>query len=361
MRRLGAAVGAVLMASCVETREVPVEATWTPSEETPAAVVRGAKVAVVERREQRPLLGPGAPGDAPAVTGAQRLPAGTAPPLPTEKRPGTTVEFTSLYRETYPSLSVLLGTVPQALKEAGFEPVSAVTSDEAVKLGADLVVELYPPEVEGFRRASGGGLSLEGTVYDVHVTSRAHLKRSNGDTLGHVSGHGQSVTNFRFEDPYLEIAVVGAVSLVVTVLATLAVGVPLAAALLYRANQGANEPVPLGLCNQAFLTRVEGVANRSGLCGKGTWIASQVGFMAVVAATAGVVLVFSRFVAARVFGGVTGLIKSLLAEGIWRDMLKASHDRAARSLAQRVALAWQKQRSLNTGGAAPAPAPGGTP
>jgi hypothetical protein len=323
--------GLAVWNGCAETREIGLDPILEPTDETAKVSISGVRVAVVAHT--------------PVATAAPVAEKGGTQPDPAPKQDrSTVVQFTPQYREKYASLKVLRETVPAALKELGFVPVPAKTAAEAATLGAQLVVELQTPEVEGFRRATGVGISLEGTVYDVHVTERAALRTADGTLLGHVSGHGQSVTTFRFEDPYLELAVVGAVSVALMGVVTVGLAIPLGYVLWMRRD--AAEPVP-GVCRSDQLSDLPSAdgSNRLALCGKATWIMAQVAALSVLAGAAGGVLVLSRFVAARVFDGITGGIKRFLAEGMWRDMVKTSHDRAARSLAVGIARVWMERNA----------------
>lgn len=358
------ALCAALSLGCVRTVQVELEPGLAKLEDDlPALKLTGVRVAVMAPEASVVVRPSGSASDAappPADAPVQNAPPGAAPPAPLPTYPHTTVAFTDRYKESYPSMAHLVAAVPAALRELGADPVVVTSADEARIQNAQVVLELLDPEVEGFRRATGNGVSLEGTVYDLHVTIAARLSRVEGGPLGQVSGYGESTTNFRFDDPYLEQAVVGALAVVTMVIITTASTVPVVAAVWLRRNE--REPLGAprgrnGLCDESSFSSLPATpgASRPALCGKASWLMMQVGAAAGVTAVAGLSLGLSSTVGGWLFTGATNAIKSFAAERQWRGMLKASHDRAARSLALKTGQALQQA------GLAPTTDKGGRP
>jgi len=320
----------VLACGCTSVRPVPVEAALSaPEDGEGARVVQNVKVVVI------------IPAEVEARGGK-----------PVEPKP-TRVDFTSTQAEEYPSRAHMEKTIPMALREAGFDVVPVPTLEAAKATGVPLIIQLADPQVEGFRRASGGGVSLEGTVYDVHVHYRARLTTSQGAPLTDVAGHGQSSANFRFDDKYLETAVVGGVSLVLMTLITGVISLPLVAYLAFTGYQQRNEPLSgkdrhpargLVTCEGFRGNPLSGQDNES-VCNQVVWLSSVLAVAVLTVGVAAVTLFISKTVGGWIFKGTTGGIKSYLSEGVWKDMLQSAHNRAARSFAAgaaRAVLAPQK-------------------
>ncbi|MBI5495538.1 MAG: hypothetical protein HY904_10980 [Deltaproteobacteria bacterium] len=337
-------VGVLALAGCLNVKPVDLAPRLDAPDAEVQKVVRGMRIIVVNHVPRSAMEVVDQAGGAGDAAGAAKAGAGVLPP-PARSGPRTEVAFTSKYREAYPTLAHMAEAVPQALRELGFDVATALTVDEAGKMGAPWVLQLAAPEIQAFRRAGGGGLSLEGTVYDAHVMFRGQLLQPDGTRGGVVTGHGQSTTNFRFDDPYLETAVVGAVSLAIMGVVTLAVAVPTAG--FFWARRNAETPLaPAGSGSATGTLPCTGVADfdanvqdRAGTCQQAVWLVSAVAAVTGVAVVSALVLAAAQFVGSRVFTGVTALVKSFASEPIWQGMVKSAHDRAARALAAEVARA----------------------
>jgi hypothetical protein len=346
-----AAVLAGLAVACSTTLPVAVPPKLEPPEEPVKSQVAKVTVAVLRYQEPAPPPPPPPPpvkprrGHGPVARevpppaasvdgGAASQPVdGGPPPLP-----ATRVEFTNTYAETYPSLAHALATLPPALKEQGFDVLLPATLEEARASGAALVLEVLPPEVEGFRAASGLGLKLEGGNLDVHVHYRALLSTPDGRRLGMVSGHGESDTHFLFVDQHVETMVVGLISLATTALVTVAVALPAVGIMYAVATQSGS------MCREARLAAqrnapageaAPALENCPGLVN----VTSLLGLMAASVGAGWLAMGFSHTAGAWVFGLVTGGIKRLVSGPRWEASLKSAHDRATRSLAAAAAQA----------------------
>jgi hypothetical protein len=340
-----------LLSACSTTKPVDVAPKLGERDVAPAGVAASVRVALLP-----PRLPPPPPGQ---------------PSRDTAPLPRTHASFTVSYGEIYPSLKHLTSTLPVALKEVGFDVVHAKTREEAVRTGVSLILEPVLPELEGFRRAVGGGLLLEGTIYDVHVHYGVDASTGAGRPLGLIRGHGEGTGNFFFEDPYLQTAIVGGASLAVMFASAAVVGLPLMAGLgaFTQLNYDARNPLQSGpvvnrLDVSACVVSMQSANARTGvqrehseyqnLCGRLYWVVAALGVATMVGAVSSVALGTTRFVASRIFNVVTGFFKNYLSEPVWEGLLQDAHDRAARSLADAVFLA--AARAERT-----APAPGARP
>jgi len=311
---------------CVNVKPVGVDKALARPEDPIKAVAAGVKVAVLAATYEPEMEVDGSGGDAPLKD--------TAPPPPVDPNPRTKVTYSPRYKEAYPTLTHMQTAVPAALKELGFDAVMVQSPQEAQAVKATWLLQLHEPEIEGFRRAQGGGVRLEGTVYDFHVTYRGLLARVGGQPSGMMTGHGEAKTNFWFDDKYLEAAIVGAVSLGVMALVTGVVAIPTAFFLVrqYR-ERGLGSP-PVGDCKNAPSS---GFGNTEGVCPQTVWMATGVAAISLLAIVASVTLGFGTFVGSQIFTAVTSGIKGAASGPIWEGMVKDAHDRAARSLAAQVA------------------------
>lgn len=340
MMRRAVVIAALLASSCYSVRPVPIDPALGPADEEVKRLVGNLRIAVV-------IPPP------PDLNELKRQ--GLPPPR------GTIVDYTPREGEEYPSRVHMEKSIPLALREAGFDVVPVASLEAARATGVPHILTLLDPQIEGFRRASGGGVSLEGTVYDVHVHYRARMTTSQGVPVAEVSGHGESSTNFQFEDQYLQQAVVGAAALgVMTVLTIIAATPPLLYLVFTLATQGSRDAGfrhPLntaGDCTKFQAGLYErGTKQATEVCSNMIWLGAVVGFAALTVGTAGVTLALTKTIGNWVMGGITGFIKSRAADGIWSDMLKSAHDRAARAFAVSAA------RSLGVAPPAPAPAVNG--
>ncbi|MEW5848313.1 MAG: hypothetical protein AB2A00_05840 [Myxococcota bacterium] len=330
-RTLALLTAVALLAACSTVRKLEVDPTL--EEPLPEGAPVGRPVRVAIYRQEPPPQSPnggarGAAGDTPAVTSSGK-PGAKPPPLPE-----TRVDFSNTYAEEYPSVQHMLKSVPLALREVGFDVVEVKNLQEARAARAAMILELLPPEIEGFRQASGRNMTAGGSSYDIHVLYRGRLSSSAGP-MGLVSGHGESSTHFIFADPYVETASVGAVSLSLMAVVSVVVAIPLIGFMVYRASQGAGDP--LGYCTPenvpGEIKQGSFETSRAALCGKVAWLAAETAVAGAIISVAGITLGVAEFVGHRVFGGGRGFVRSLATERTWRGMVKAAHDRAARALA----------------------------
>ena len=132
------------LSACLNVKALDLAPKLDKPDEAVLARVRGVKLAVVNHNPPPEIQTEGSGGDAP---GAMK---DSAPPPPVDPNPRTRVTFTTKYQETYPSLTHMGQSVPAALQEQGFEVFTASSAQEARHRGAAVVLQLLPPELDGF-------------------------------------------------------------------------------------------------------------------------------------------------------------------------------------------------------------------
>ncbi|MEW5848314.1 MAG: hypothetical protein AB2A00_05845 [Myxococcota bacterium] len=257
--------------------------------------------------------------------------------------PDRRVDFTNSFAESYPSMSHLAVAVPQALREIGFDVVEVADAKDTEAIGAEYFLDLQMPQVAAFHPATGDRVTLVGSVYDIRVKYRGSLATADLRPMGVVSGFGQSTARFVFMEPLFREAVIGAFVAAGTLLASVFM-----LSVMFRfgfISSLAGGGDPFGYCTEDTAKQFEGIP-RPPTLGPTTplqvcvEVANYVLSSAFVAAT-GLFTGFASSMAGNlgetVFNVGLAFAFTLGVDPIWRGMVKAAHDRAARDFASQMA------------------------
>ncbi len=340
-RVLRCLVVGVALAGCgsVSVVRIPLTTTLGERETAPPSMVSGLKVAVA-----RPLV---------------------------KNDPEKRADLTSEHAESYPSQSHQAMTVPQALREVGFEVIEVARAQDAAAYGVDYVLDLTDPTVAAFHPAQGGRVTLVGSAYDVHVTYRGALKDARLHALGVVEGHGQGTKRFMFMEPLAKAAFVGGlVSLATMGAAILSLVIMVQFGLLTNVatKEGAEGDI-LGICTTSsgrFPGTGSGNFSKAQVCGDVVNYGLYTAFISGIALSTAVAGGLAGALGENVFDVFLAAMHISWVDPAWRGMVQGAHDDAARSLADALATRAMADRARPPSPAllpsfAPADRPGAAP